>query len=1068
VPDETVASFRLSPQQAWAWLTSSTPATAVAQGVLRLSGSLDPGRLRSALERVIARHEILRTTFHQQAGLRVPVQVVGDEPTFSWEEIDVPAAGVEAILERERDRPLDLEHGPALRAVLADAGDGDHFLAVALPAISADAGTFEALADELAAVYAGAEAELVEEPLQYPDYAEWQHELAEATDADAVAARAEWQAQRLDELPPLTLPFYGGSDAPGYVAASVELDAQATTAVEAASRALGAAPAAFVLAAWEALLTRVGGRSALPVAVVVDGREDEELRTAMGLLAKPLPVRGVVDVGSPFGDAVRTASRSLEDVGRWQEAVAPPADALPGAAFEWRCEQAPRDAGGLLISVDGCASGDDSPTAKLTVTESGGSLALEVRGAARTLMPADARRLAEGLLALLRDAVARPDAPVSALRILADADFQLLAGLNDTAAELPAVSGIHELFERQAAATPHRPAVIAGTTTLTYAELNARANQLARALRARGVGPDVPVGIFLERSAESIVALVGALKAGGAALQLSVEHPPGRIAHQLRESAAAVVVTSGHFADRVPAWHRSVIRLDRDRDAIAAESTANLVAQTTLENLAYVIYTSGSTGLPKGVAVSHRGIVNYACDMRRRLELEDGEPRHFALVSSTVTDLGNTCVYPSLISGGCLHVIPETTAMDGALYGAYADRQPIDILKITPSHLAALLATGDERSVLPRRRLVLGGESAPRELVDRVLAAGSCRVLNHYGPTETTVGSLTFPIEAGAGDAPRPAKVPIGRPISNTEVLVVDHAGQPVPIGVPGELCIAGAGLARGYIGRPEQTAERFVEHPLRAGERVYRTGDLARHLPDGTVEFLGRVDRQMKIRGFRVEPAEIEAALRRHSGVGQATVVLREDTPGDQRLVAYFVPNGGPAADAKQLRAIAEEQVPDYMVPSAFVALDALPLTANGKLDVEALPAPDLARSNGGTPYESPRDETEEQLAQIWTEVLGIESVGVNDDFFELGGHSLLATQVIARVRSGLGVQLPLHTLFTTPTVAGLAAAVRDEGAAAAASDEQSLSELLDELESLSDEEARELLSREAEQTPE
>jgi acyl-coenzyme A synthetase/AMP-(fatty) acid ligase len=443
------------------------------------------------------------------------------------------------------------------------------------------------------------------------------------------------------------------------------------------------------------------------------------------------------------------------------------------------------------------------------------------------------------------------------------------------------------------------------------------------------------------------------------------------------------------------------------------------------------MYTSGSTGLPKGVAVTHANLVNYSRAVAERLELGKDELQ-FAVVSAISTDLGNTAIFPALLCGGCVNLVAPETAMDPHAFAVLSSARGIDVLKITPSHLGALLAGSDSAAVLPRRILVVGGEALPWELVADVQSrAPSLKIVNHYGPTETTIGSCTWDLGA---DAVRQesATVPIGRPIANSYAYVVDTSGDLLPPGVAGELLLGGAGVARGYVNRPEETAQRFVANPFGAG-RVYRTGDRARYLPGGAIEFLGRFDDQLKIRGFRVEPGEVESALARHSAVRQAAVRASEDAPGNARLVAYVVTTSD--VSGEELHAFLGESLPDYMIPSAFVSLDSMPLTASGKIDRLALPDPETADAEREARYVAPRDEVEEEISRIWGELLGIERVGVFDDFFELGGHSLLATQVIMRVRRVYG-DVPLQAMFLAPTPAGLAEVVRKTtGAAKAAS---------------------------------
>ncbi|HLL47542.1 MAG TPA: amino acid adenylation domain-containing protein, partial [Longimicrobiaceae bacterium] len=560
---------------------------------------------------------------------------------------------------------------------------------------------------------------------------------------------------------------------------------------------------------------------------------------------------------------------------------------------------------------------------------------------------------------------------------------------------------VHELFAAQAERTPDAVALVCEDRSLTCGALNARANQLAHHLRGLGVGPDAVVAMHFGRGVDAIVALLGILKAGGAYLALDPALPPERLAYMLEDSGAAVLVTRGDMADAVPAGSIPVVHLDGE--VLRNESEADLPGGAGAGDLAYVTYTSGSTGRPKGVAVEHRQLSSYLFGLRDRLELTEGAS--YATVSTLSADLGNTAVFSALAWGGTLHVISEDRIFDGDLLGEYFARHGVDCLKITPSHLAALQTGGDPRRVMPRRWLVLGGESSSVRWVSELVAmAPECAVFNHYGPTETTVGALAHRVGAWPAKTVSETLV-LGRPLPNYRVFVVDASLRPVPVGVAGELLIGGAGVARGYLGRPGLTAERFVASPF-GDDRLYRTGDRCRWLADGTVEFLGRMDQQVKIRGFRVELGEIEAALRQDAGVAECAVVAREDVRGDRRLVAYVVGE----ARAEAVRARLRQSLPEYMLPAAFVFLDALPLTPNGKLDRKALPAPELASPEER--YVAPRTPAEEVLAGIWAEVLRLERVGVTESFFELGGHSLLATRVISRVRQVFGVEVPLRAL--------------------------------------------------------
>lgn len=601
----------------------------------------------------------------------------------------------------------------------------------------------------------------------------------------------------------------------------------------------------------------------------------------------------------------------------------------------------------------------------------------------------------------------------------------------------------HDLFEAQAARVPHRVALVCRDVSLTYAELNAAANRLAHLLRRSGVGPSRCVALCMERSAEMIVGLLGILKAGGAYVPLLPDAPRARLAHQLAETEAPVVVTQQKLVPALPETSALVVRIDADRAALAAESDADPPSLATPQDLVYVIYTSGSTGVPKGVAVRHENLVNYTQFIGDKVNVKSFDDQgglSWSTVSTLAADLGNTAIFPALAFGGTLHVIDQEMALDGDLFGAYSRERRLDVLKITPSHLNALLAAKDGKDVLPRKILFTGGEASTWTLVDRVRSMASLRWINHYGPTETTIGSLTFDMEEAPAIRDVAATVPIGRPMANTRVYVLDEAGAPVKDGEPGELYIAGRGVTSGYLKQPERTAERFLPERGSAdpSAKMYRTGDRVRVLPGGAIEFLGRVDFQVKIRGYRVELGEIEAVLRTHPAVREVIVVAREVRPQDLRVVAYYVPNAAPVP-ADDLRRAAREKLPDHMVPSVVMALDALPLNPNGKVDRKALPDP-FAGGAGAPAGPQPEPATfsgevgsepfEEQIADIWRAVLGVRSVGLDDSFFEIGGHSLAAIHMLAEVHKRTGKRLPNSVLFQSPTVRGMADALRKAGA--------------------------------------
>jgi amino acid adenylation domain-containing protein len=583
----------------------------------------------------------------------------------------------------------------------------------------------------------------------------------------------------------------------------------------------------------------------------------------------------------------------------------------------------------------------------------------------------------------------------------------------------PADACVHRLFEAQVARTPEATALACEGRTLSYHELNARANRLAHHLRALGVGREVHVGLCVDRSPEMVVGLLGILKAGGAYVPLDPAYPKGRLALMLEDAGAPVLLTEQRLREALPAGGARVVCLDSDGEGLDRRDEDNPAGDAAAGDLAYVIYTSGSTGRPKGVQVTHGALVSFLLAMRKLLAITP----HDALLAVTTLsfDIAGLEIFLPLIVGARVELVPREVAGDGARLAARLDEPGITLLQATPATWRLLLEGGWAGK--PALTMLCGGEALPRALADRLLEKGAA-LWNVYGPTETTIWSSAARVEPGDGP------VPIGRPIAGTQMYVLDARLRPVPVGVTGELYIGGAGVARGYLGRPALTAERFLPDPFgtAAGARLYRTGDLARWRPDGSLECLGRIDHQVKIRGFRVELGEVEAALLRHPAVREAVVVAREDASGEQALVAYTVARPEAGLAAAELRRGLQETLPEYMVPSAFVALEALPLTPNGKVDRKALPPPGLARPSAGSFHVPPRGPIEEALAGIWGELLGRERVGVHDNFFDLGGHSLSATQLLARLRDTFAVEASLRDFLDEPTVAGLSRLVERE----------------------------------------
>jgi amino acid adenylation domain-containing protein/non-ribosomal peptide synthase protein (TIGR01720 family) len=1037
--------YRISPGQSRLWLQQQRSPVYRAQAAIRIDGPVHLPTLRDSLQSLIDRLEILRTTFRLQSGIRVPWQVISDVEELSWLERDwkgrTPSqveASLDELLREDRSHALNLETGPTLQLTLAAVGAHQHYLIVSLPSLCADARSLTHLFEEVVRAYSASKSDgpSEEEPLQYADFADWHWQLLEEDDQSP--ARTYWRDQHLNAS--LMAQLRGTREQRerfDVAITSVPFDQRTTLGAKSLADATGIPVSDFYLACWQALVWRLSGQSEVVTGAVADERGHDMLRDACGLIATTLPLRTHFDERARFDEILEAVSRSRRTAADrqydfcWEQDVAAgKSDGEPGffpLAFEFHVLPPARAAGQVSFSVVRSFACTDRFHLKINCLQSRDGVGIEWHFDQGVLSAARIEQLARHYHALVRSALDNPRSAVVDLDLIDETLRQeIVVGFNGVSDGQPIDRCVHECFEDVAGADPDRTALVSEDQLLSYGELNARGNQLAHYLRTRGVGPDVPVGLCVERSLDMIVGMLGILKAGGAYVPFDPSLPSERLALLLAESRAPVVVCQPHLASPFSSSATNVLALDSPtRHAISLESAGNCASGVTPASLTYVIFTSGSTGTPKGVLVEHRQLVNYVRGVLERLQL----PRDtsFATVSSYAADLGNTAIFPALLSGGCLHIVSQDRLLDPDAMAEYGDRHGVDCLKIVPSHLQALLSAPNPTRVLPRRCLVVGGEASTWDFVSRLESLSDCRIVNHYGPTETTVGVLAYPHERGVIRRDESDTVPLGRPLRNSRVYLLDSRARPVPVGVNGELHIAGAGLARGYMDRPDQTAERFVPDPLGPdpGARMYRTGDLARYLADGSVEFIGRVDHQVKIRGFRVELGEIESALERHESIADAVVTVSEEPSGDKRLVAYAVPRGHARVTTDELRDWVRGHLPDYMVPGVIVWLDALPLNRNGKVDRGALPPVELARDQRrGVPV-APRTPNEETLLAIWCAVLGKQDLGVHDDFFECGGHSLLAMQLITRVREALAVDLPLPALFERPTVAGLAESI-------------------------------------------
>ncbi|MFF4077783.1 amino acid adenylation domain-containing protein [Streptomyces sp. NPDC001777] len=1018
--------------------------------VVRLSGALDTAALTTALASVAARHESLRTVFPEQDG--VPRQVVLDpaEARPALPVVDAAGQDPEALIAREAGRGFDVTCEPPFRARLLVLGPREHVLVVVTHHIASDGWSTAPLARDLSVAYTaaleGREPDWAPLPVQYPDHALWQHgRLGDESDPDSAMSRQlSYWTRTLAGLPEeIALPADRPRPAaPGGRGGLVPfgLTAETHRAVLRLARNRGVTVFMVLHAALTALLTRLGAGTDIPVGGSVTGRSDEALDDLVGFFVNSLVLR-VDTAGDPsFGELLeRTRAADIAafthqelPFERLVEALNPRRSLSRHPLFQVKLVlqnlARPRfDLPGLhaeIAQVDpDMAKFDLLLSLAERFDDMGGPLGIEAAAgySADRFDRSTVQALTGRFVRLLKSALADPDLPLSALRVLdAPERHELLEVRNDTAREV-ADHTLPQLFEAQAARTPHAPAIVCEGQELTYDGLNSRANRLARLLVERGATADTPVALALPRSDEAVTAMLAVGKAGAVCLPLDPEHPADRVARLLAETRPALLLTTEDVLGSAPPLARctgQVLVLDRAevREALGRYPGTDLgdgdrPRPVGPSDAAYVVYTSGSTGTPKGVVVEQRSVAEYAL---RAAAVYPGLAGRTLLHSPLSFDLGLTTLYGTLLAGGCLYVadLDERLVVPGGL----------TFLKVTPSHLPILDALPGACS--PTVELMTGGEALHGEQ----LAAWRERhpdvaVLNHYGPTETTIGVLDHRVPAGTALPAGP--VPLGRPMWNTRVYVLDATLRPVPDGVVGELYVAGTGLARGYLNRPAATAERFLPDPYGpAGTRMYRTGDRVRWNTAGVLEYVGRADQQVKLRGFRVEPGEVESSLRSAPGVRQAFALVREDEPGDRRLVAYAVPVAGVRVTDRALRAHLANVLPAYLVPSAVVVLDRLPLTANGKVDGAALPAPGFGAF---AMSRAPRTPEEEILCGLFADVLGTDRVGIDDDFFALGGHSLLAMRLLSRIASTLGVRVGVKAVFDSPTVAGIAARLTD-----------------------------------------
>jgi amino acid adenylation domain-containing protein len=1010
----------------------------VSQLVCRLE-DLNVAAFVEAWRRVIERHPILRTAFVWKK-LERPLQVVGRKVSLplaqlDWRGLDreTLAARLNEYVAEDRRRGFNPAKAPLMRLALMHVEDGSHYFLWSHHHLLLDGWSKHIIIKELLELYqASSRGEEISLPPSRPyrDYIAWLQQQ------DAASAELFWRETLKGFTTPNGIPSdrpLGGAQtsAPRYEEARLRLSQTLTADLQAFAREHQLTLNTVLQGAWTLMLSRYSGEHDI-VFGAVSAQRPTTLAGAegmVGLFINTLPVRVEVDEQIGLSGWLRrlqeqqAAARQYEysplvNVQGWSEVPrgVPLFESM--LAFEnYPVDDALREPDQSL-KISSFTNVERSSYPLTLVAGPGLELSLKIIYDRRYFDAPTIERILGHIKKLLQGMVDNPSQPLAALTLLSpDERRELLAGDEGTRADYPSDRCLHELFEAQAERTPDAVALVFKETRLTYAELNGRANQLARHLRASGAGPGVRVAVCLDHSPEMIVAVLGVLKAGAAYVPLDPSYPQARLAFMLKDAATPVLLTEQSLLAGLPPDSAAVpFRMDTDWPTVAHESAENLPATATPQDLAYVIYTSGSTGEPKGVKIQHRSAVNYvwwAAESYLR-----GESLDFALYSSLSFDLTVTSIYTPLLTGNRV-LIYRKEGQDSQLFDILKDNQ-VGVLKLTPSHLS--LVKDDEHRGSRIKRLIVGGEALDTALARRIHESfgGEVEIYNEYGPTEATVGCMIHRYDPAADER---AQVPIGRPAANTQVYVLDSNLEPVAENVVGELYIAGDGLAEGYLNREELTAERFVAHPSHAGRRMYRSGDLARRLGGGILEYVGRRDEQVKYHGYRVELSEIRDALNRLPQVRDSVVKVVRDKQGRDVLVAYYVSRQ--EVEAGLLRELLKEQIIEETIPNIFVHLKKLPLTLNGKINHRALPTLEEARERVRREYVAARSATEEILAQIWADVLGVNQIGVHDNFFELGGHSLLATQIISRIREAFKVEMSLRSLFESPTVSALAQTV-------------------------------------------
>jgi amino acid adenylation domain-containing protein len=1018
----SIEGFDLSPQQRRIWVLARHGGGAFRSWcVVSIRGPLSRAELQAALGRIVERHEVLRTSFRSLPGLPTGVQVVARGAAAAVADCDLQSCPaperarlLAEVAERSRTVPFDLAGGPSMRAWLVTLAPGRQLLYLALPSLLMDAVALHNLVRELADELGGRPG-ADEPPVQYADAAAAFNQLL---DGDGAARGRKFWRRNAPAEP-----------AAGWLACEEQRPPQEAFALQKVGRELAPAavaqvfgrrpesrPEDLLLGCWAALLWRLGGGPDLMLGVAAAGRAFEGLDRALGLYARRVPLRWTVDPAISFAELATTLAAKRAVGEQWAELFSwDDGEAFLPYGFEYHELPQALSAGPLELSVEESRACVDRHRLEASCQRHRDGLRIDLWFDPHHLGRVPAQRLLDQYLALVEDAAAAPGRRLREVAALhPGARHQLLVEWNDTAAAAPEADCLHHLVALQGRRAPEGLAVVGGAEHWSLAGLLRTAAALAGTLRAAGVAPGVVVGLLAERSPSMLSGMLGILAAGGAYLPLDPALPGERRSFQLEDAGARLMVAGPGFSHRRPEGYRGEV-LPITAEVGGSSDLAAVEARVSPGDPAYVIYTSGSTGRPKGVVIPHGAIVNRLWWMQRRFPV--GPDDRLLQRTSCGFDASIWEIFIPLLSGAALVLADPSPHQDAHHLTALAARERVTVLQLVPSLLQVLLGGGELEACTSLKRLFCGGEALTTEVAERFARRTTAELCNLYGPTEVAIDATCWPCRLGVGSG----VVPIGRPLDNVRVYVVGAGLTPQPMAQPGELVVGGAGVASRYLRRPRLTAERFIPDPFgpAAGCRLYRTGDVARRRPDGALEFLGRRDDQVKLRGFRIEPGEVEATLAAHPGIRQTAVAVRQTSAGDLRLVAYVVPRPGVEADQESWRRYLAERLPEYMVPAVFVPLDGLPRSPSGKVDRRSLPAPP---DSSGVAYRPPRTPTQEVLAACFAELLGLERVGLDEDFFASGGHSLLGTQLVARVREVFGTALSLRALFESPTVEALA----------------------------------------------